>query len=194
MHRVHVEAHGLASEERSVEAQAGSTLLVAFTLRRGAARAPEAAPPAAASTPPSSSDSDEPGERGGAGTRTTVVLSGAALTLVSLGLGTGFLIDARATSDRVGRIGRVLHGAEGPAACAGASPPPDCSTLKDAVDHERRARERADIFFTAAVVTAAGSLGAWLLIPDDSPEPLNAARITPWATPSSGGLFVEGRY
>jgi len=187
-HRVRAEAAGFRAEERVVEVAAGATLDVPFSLVRDlsvpvAVVAPAAPPKAAPAA-----------ERHTATVRTTVVLSGAALTLVALGVGTGFFFDAQSKHDRVNDLGLVLRQNVGPLACSSGSPPPDCAALADAVDDEQRARDRADVAFTAAGITAGATAIAWLLLPDDAVKAAGAARATPWFTSSAAGIAVRGRY
>lgn len=186
-HRVRAELVGFRPEERVVDVAAGATLAVGFSLLR------EQGVPAAAVAPAAAAHSATP-ERRTASVRTTVVLSGAAVTLVGLGLGTGFFLDARAKNDRVNSLGFVLRENVGPLACSSASPPSDCAALADAVHDEQRARDRADVAFTAAGIVAGATIVAWLLIPDDAEEAGGAARVTPWFTASGTGVSVEGTY
>jgi hypothetical protein len=122
-----------------------------------------------------------------------VVISGAALSLIGLGVGTGFTMDARATSDRIGRIGRALALGAGRSACAGASPPPDCQNLSDEVEHEKSARLGADVAFTASALMGLATVAAWLVIPDEQREAAST-RVLPLVAPSVAGLAVSGRY
>jgi len=187
-HRVRAELVGFRPEERVVEVAAGATLAVGFSLVR------EQGAPVAAAVPAAAAHSTTAPERRTASVRTTVVLSGAAVTLVGLGIGTGFFLDARAKSERVNSLGLVLRENVGPAACSSPAPPPDCAALSDAVHDEQRARDRADVAFTAAGIVAGATIVAWLLIPDDAEESAGAARVAPWFTSTARGVSVQGRY
>jgi hypothetical protein len=121
------------------------------------------------------------------------VISGASLSLIALGVGTGFFLDARATTDRIGRIGRALDLGAGRSACSEAAPPADCQNLTDAVEHERGARKAADIAFTASALLGLATAAAWLVIPEERGDAAST-RVLPVAAPSFAGLAVSGRY
>lgn len=188
-HRVRAELQGFDGEERAIEVTAGASLTVSFLLGRSHDAAPGHALPA---SPVPAPLAPQPPERSTATARTTIVISGAALTLIALGVGSGFYLDARASSDRVGRIGRALELGPGRSACSQASPPPDCENLADEVEHERSARQGAGVAYTAAALLGAATLAAWLVIPDESEGP--SARVLPAVTPSFAGLAISGRY
>jgi hypothetical protein len=189
-HRVRAELQGFDGEERAIEVTAGASLTVSFLLGRSHDATPGHAPSPALPVP--ASLPAQPPERRAATVRSTVVISGAALTLIGLGVGTGFYLDARATSDRVGRIGRALELGRGRSACSQSSPPPDCENLADEVEHERSARQGAGIAYTASALLGAATVAAWLIIPDESEG--RSARVLPVATPSFAGLAISGRY
>jgi hypothetical protein len=186
-HRVRAELQGFDGEERAIEVAAGASLTVSFLLGRSQDVTPSGPTPAVAAPQPNAP------ERRTADIRTTVVISGAALSLIGLGVGAGFHLDGRATSDRIGRIGRALELGPGRAACSEASPPPDCQSLRDAVEQERGARKGANIAFTASALLGLATVAAWLVIPDEHGGS-SSARVTPAVAPSFAGLAVTGRY
>jgi hypothetical protein len=188
-HRVRAELQGFDGDERTIEVAAGASLTVSFLLGRSEAASASAPAPAAASVAPQPSSA----ERRTADLRTTVVISGAALSLIGLGVGTGFHLDARGTSDRIGRIGRALSLGPGRAACSESAPPPDCQNLRDEVEHEKGARRGAELAFTASALVGLATVAAWLVIPDERGEGASA-RVLPVTTPSFAGLAVTGRY
>jgi hypothetical protein len=188
-HRVRAELQGFDGEERTVEVVAGASLTVSFLLGRTEEAAPSPSPPLVGF------DAKGPSapERRSAGLRTTVVISGAALSLIGLGVGTGFHLDARGTSDRIGRIGRALELGPGRAVCSESLPPPDCEKLRDEVAHEKSARKGASIAFTASALVGLATVAAWLVIPDEHDKGVSA-RIAPVVAPSFAGLAATGRY
>jgi hypothetical protein len=187
-HRVRAELQGFEGDERTIEVAAGASLTVSFLLGRSQDASPSASVPAVPVTPQPSSP-----ERRTADLRTTVVISGAALSLIGLGVGTGFHLDARATSDRIGRIGRALSLGPGRAACSESAPPPDCQSLRDEVEHLRGARRGAEVAYTVSALVGLATVAAWLVIPDERGEG-SSARVLPVAAPSFAGLAVTGRY
>jgi hypothetical protein len=187
-HRVRAELSGFDAEERTIDVTPGASLTVSFLLGRShEVTRGHASPPVAPAPAPVG-----PAERRSATLRTTVVISGAALTLIGVGVGTGLYLDARSTSDRIGRIGRALELGSARAVCSGASPPPDCAQLSDEVAHEKSARKGAGFAYSASALIGVATVVAWLAIPDDK-EGTNA-RIVPVAAPSFAGLSVSGRY
>jgi hypothetical protein len=188
-HRVRAELQGFDDEERAIEVVAGASLTVSFLLGRSAdAEASSQSPVLGVEAPKPSAS-----ERRTAGLRTTVVVSGAALSLIGLGVGTGFHLDARATSDRIGRIGRALELGPGRAVCSESSPPPDCQSLRDEVAHEKGARKGANVAFTASALLGLATVAAWLLIPDERHQG-STTLVGPVFAPSFAGLAAAGRY
>lgn len=190
-HRVRAKLQGFDGEERGIDVKAGASLTVSFLL--GRSREGDAAQVPSAATPQPVAPPVDHAERRTADLRTTVVIAGSALTLVGLGVGTGFYLDTRATSDRIGRIGRALELGAGRAACSDTSPPPDCQNLSDAVEHEKGSRKGAEVAFTASALVGLATVAAWLVIPEEHAERASA-RVTPVASPSFAGLAISGRY
>jgi hypothetical protein len=184
-HRVRAELQGFDGDERTIDVSSGATLTVSFLLGRSHDAPP--AQPAGPAPPP------KPRERHSADIRTTVVISGASLSLIALGVGSGFFLDARAATDRVGRIGRALELGSGRAACSDPSPPTDCRNLADAVEREKGSRKAADVAFTASAAIGLATLAAWLVIPEERTEAA-VTRVMPVASPSFAGVALSGRY
>jgi hypothetical protein len=189
-HRVRAELLGFRPEEREVEVAAGASIVVSFPLARDAAPVQ----PSTAATPGPAAPPNVVSDRRTATLRTTVVVSGAALTLVATGVGAGFAFDADATRGRIDRVSRLLRERSDPSACAAENAPPDCKTLADEVDHERRARELSDVFFAASAITSLATVAAWFLLPDDAPESKGGARVMPWVSSASAGVSLTGSY
>jgi hypothetical protein len=188
-HRVRAELQGFDGEERGIEVVAGASLTVSFLL----GRSQEALPPVPVPFPGVDAAKPSASERRTASLRTTVVISGAALALIGLGVGTGFHLDARATSDRIGRIGRALELGPGRAVCSEGSPPPDCEKLRDEAAGEKGARKGANIAFTASALLGLATVAAWLVIPDEQGKGASA-KVGPIVAPSFAGLVATGRY
>jgi hypothetical protein len=194
-HLLRARMAGYEEEERAVTAEAGGTLNVTITLPTATpTAAPVAAPTArpAEAAPrapvPAAPKSPAPAERG-TEPRTIVVLSGAAASLVVLGIGAYFSLDADAARDDASRLGSNVHGSTLPACGTGVATSA-CADLRAAVDREQRSRDRADVALATGALLGAVTLGAWLAIPDIVSS--NRARIkaTTWVESQSTGVAV----
>jgi hypothetical protein len=104
-HFVRAHLSGFRDEERSITAEPGSALGLAISLAALAAGPrPKSAPRPAAAAP-------APGQAAAKGMepRTIVVLSGAAASLLALGVGVGFALDAGAAHDEASHQGEVAN-------------------------------------------------------------------------------------
>ncbi len=190
-HRVRARLVAFEPEERVVNVAAGEAIGVSFDLDTPAR--PEAPVAPAVETAPSPAQTPPQRDRESADLRTTVAISGGVLTLVGVGLGTGFLLDARASSDRVDRIARAVRDAGG-SACGSGSEPQDCESLRAEVDHENDARARAGVFFTAGAAVGLATVAAWLLLPNDAAPAGARLSVSPTLGRSIAGLTLAGRY
>jgi hypothetical protein len=196
-HLLRARLSGYQEEERAVTAEAGGTLNVTITLA-GATASPAPAPalaarPAQTAAPaPGRVPATAPAARG-TEPRTIVLLSGAAASLVVLGVGAYFSLDADAARDDASRLGSSVHRSTVPA-CAQGSGSPDCTALKSAVDREQQSRNRADIALATGALLGAATLGAWLLIPDLTRSERAELKATPWFTGQASGVAVRGAY
>jgi hypothetical protein len=198
-HLLRARLAGYQDEERAVTAEAGGTLSVTITLSAAspspapvavpAARAAETAPAAPA---PGRARRAAPPARG-IEPRTIVLISGAAVSLVALGVGAYFSLDADAARDDASKLGSTLHQSAVPGCGAGASSP-DCSALRAAVEREERSRDRADAALVTGALLGAASLGAWLLIPDIARAGRARIKAAPWVAGHASGVAVLGAY
>ncbi len=184
-HRVRASLSGFQDEERVVQAEAGGSLRVSLALvSQKAALAPL---PAAPSAPAPAAES------GGIEPRTIVLLAGAGLSFVALGVGVAFTLDANSTHERAAKVGRSIH--ESPAGSCVNPMTPDCTSLTDLVAREQNSRDAADIALGTGALIGAATLTAWLLIPD-SQRSRGAARVRalPWLDRSVSGIALSGAY
>lgn len=202
-HRVRARLPGFLEEEREVDVGAGGTLDVALALKPVPARTATGAPakPREPSLQAASREASVPAVRDeprALQPRTIVLLSGAALTLVGLGVGFGFTLDAAAAGDRAADLRTSLAAAGG--GCDADSLASDCTKLHDAVDREDLGREIAGAAFAAAGIASAATLAAWFIVPDRKTEhglaPANRTtwRAAPMLSDSVRGLALFGTY
>jgi len=164
-HRVRARLPGFQSDERSVVAEPGGTLSVALTLSQLPAVAPVASVAGRPAEPTPSAHPavlPEPGMQ----PRTVVLLSGAGLSAVALGIGLGFAIDANAAHENAAELGNRIH-QSGEGSCARAASA-DCLALTDEVSRQQNSHDAAQFALIASGGIAAATLAAWLLIPDVS--------------------------
>jgi PEGA domain len=196
-HLVRAQLAGFAAEERSITAEAGGSIGVTFILT-ALPRAGAAAPLAAASVtlhspaPPGPAPL-EPAPARGMEPRTIVLISGAAMSLVALGIGVGFSIDADSARDDASRLGAAAH-LSGAGTCYSTTTTPACVALHDAVDHQNRSRDAADIALATGGLIGAATLGAWLLIPDITRSTAGSVAASPWVATRGCGIMLSGTY
>jgi len=189
-HRVLVRLAGYPPVERLLTVEAGGTMALRVDLtvvEEGApgpapatpARAAVQAPVAPAATPATVSP-----ERG-FGARGAVVLTGAALTAVGLGVGVGFSLSAEAArrdaDDLAGACDRDPGGAA-------------CTRLDAALDDEDQRRDVAALSFVLAAATSAATLSAFLLLPDAKPNQSPPLGASAFVSTDALGVSVTGRY
>jgi hypothetical protein len=187
-HVIRAHLSGFQDAERPITAEPGSTLGVSMTL---AALPPKTAAPtvvAAASGPAPARTEPQRGMQ----PRTIVVIAGAAASLVALGVGVGFAVDAAAAHDSASRSGEAAN--QGGGGCVAQSTSPDCVALKDAVDRENRSRDRADALLMTGAILGGATIGAWLLIPDLNSKNVGSLRAQPWVSREASGVSFTGTY
>jgi hypothetical protein len=148
---------------------------------------------------PGGSDGSSAQENGGvdrssSSAKTIVLVSGAALTAVALGVGIGFAIDAGNSNDKEEELGAEVEQKLGPGGCAGSSDPL-CSELGDTVDRTDRSRTLRTVGFIGAGVFAAATVATYFLWQDDQPQASSAKRLQLY--PMLGqtkGLAVTGTF
>jgi hypothetical protein len=198
-HLVKARLSGFLDEDRSVVADPGGSLNVTFALTpvaRGSAAAPVPRGAAPASAPPLSARPAAPGapaRETATEPRTIVVISGAAASVIALGVGIGFTLDAGAARDRASKLGASVHTSSG-AACGPGASLPDCVSLRDAVDHEHRSRDGADIALMTGAILGVSTLAAWLIIPDLARSEVGVLRASPWVGRGGSGVALTGAY
>lgn len=191
-HRVRARLAGFEEEERSITAEAGSSIGVTFTLTPIRTAPPPPAAPAAGAARGSRAPSRPLAPKHGTEPRTIVVIAGAGASLVALGVGVGFALDAEAAKSDASRLGAAAN--QGAAVCLESSTVPACRSLYRAVNREKRSRDVADIAVTAGALAGAATLAAWLLIPDLTRSELGSLRAEPWVGLRGSGLALTGSY
>jgi len=191
-HRVRARLVGFRDDERSVVAEAGGSLGVTLVLESAAAVLPVAAVAAAPAAERPAETAPAP-RSGGIQPRTIALVAGSGLSLVALGIGVGFTLDASAARDDAKSVGARIHRSSA-GGCANAELP-DCRELRELVDHEQQSRHTADIALMTAASVEAATLLAWLLIPElGAPSQAGSLRALPVAGPSYSGVLVSGAY
>jgi hypothetical protein len=191
MHRVRVRQSGYEEEERIVDAEAGGSISVTFSLLP--LRALSAVPPTSAASTAGAGSSPGPSRPRSLEPRTIVLFAGTGLALVALGVGVGFTLDANSAREDASKLGRSIHLSP----VGGCSDPtlPDCQELEQLIRRQHQSRDAADIALGTGAVLAAATLGAWLLIPDRARSASSAQfRAAPWVSPGSSGVAFSGRY
>ncbi|HEY3496446.1 MAG TPA: PEGA domain-containing protein [Polyangiaceae bacterium] len=192
--RIRARARGYADREVVVAVQAGDSAQVRLELQTaapaspaGAALPPEAQRPVPSDSPPRATDGR------GVEPRTIVVLSGAVLSLVGIGIGAGFTLHADAADDEASDLAARLR-ASG-TTCAAGSSSADCEALADAVDRGEQSREIASAAFLGGAIASAATLCLWLVLPEYEAHPAANLRVLPQVSSASGlGLSVSGAY
>jgi hypothetical protein len=192
-HLVRAHLAGFETEERSITAEAGASIGVTFTLTPARAAAPP--PRAAAGAEPASArrSGSSRAAKHGLEPRTVTVLAGAGASLVALGIGVGFALDAGSARSDASRLGPAANEA-GPGACSSASASGDCAALRAAVDHEKRSRDIADVGLTTGAVLGGATLVAWLLIPDLTRSEVGSLKAVPFVGRGASGMVLTGSY
>ncbi|HEV8550615.1 MAG TPA: PEGA domain-containing protein [Polyangiaceae bacterium] len=190
-HRVRARLSGFHDDERSVTAEAAGSLSVSLALTPLPAPSPAAvaATPAERAAAPSAVAHPE---ANGIEPRTIVVLAGTGLSLVALGIGLGFTLDANSTHERAQAVSDEVRANQG--GCQAASTP-DCQSLASLVDHTQKSRDVADIALGTGAALGAATLAAWLLIPDAASNPTSGSlRALPSVGRGFAGVSFTGAY
>lgn len=168
-HVVHVQPSGAPRITRELSIEPGVVYRLALS------SAPPLSTPGAASAPAPDpvqaspqSDRNRPLE-----TRFVVVAGEAALTLVALGLGTMFGLQANSSRDRADELRTRINAGGDPVRVAQGSMcdptytarPPECAELSDAVDDTNALVTRSTVAFIVAGGLAATSVATYLLWP-----------------------------
>jgi len=192
-HRVRARQSGYRDEERTVVAEANGALSVSLVLENAMAAVPVvavAAPPLAAKPPAEPATATH---SGGIEPRTIALIAGSGLSLVALGIGVGFTLDASAAHSDAKSLGVSIH--RSPAGGCADAASPDCQELRTLVDHEQQSRHAADIALVTAASVEAATLVAWLLIPDlGTAKQAGNLRALPVVGQAYSGVLLAGTY
>ncbi len=196
-HRLVVRAKGYRAHEETLSLDAGGSRQLDIKLEPerttaaasptpGAATSP-AEKPAATSAPPAPARTAPAYERpAGPEPRTILVVTGGSLTLVGLGIGVAFMLDASNAADGTDaqRVNASGCGVDDPAG--------RCQRYQESIDREKRGRSIANIAFLASGIVGAVTAGLWLVLPEREAE--HVAMLRPWLERSAGGMALTGNY
>lgn len=192
-HTIEARAEGFETKREKVVAVKGGDRRLAFRLQKAKAPAggeggaapvptgPEQGPP-----PGGAASADKPDE---SSAKTTFLITGAGLTVLSLGVGIGFGLDSRAATDDAEALSSKL-GANG---CSGSTSGADCASLQEKRDRANRNANIATIGFVGAGVFGAATAAIWLAWPDAKPTSVRAVQVTP-VLGAGSGLAVRGEF
>jgi hypothetical protein len=156
---------------------------------------PAAALPVAPSAQPSSSPVIDAGPHPPA----SVFIVGGALTLVAVGIGIGYSLDASSArseadglAEQTARTGEPSDvAAKRECAPASGTPPAACAELRDTLDHANRSQNIALGSFIAGGVLAAGTVATYFLWPKGTSGSDHArVRVAPWVDKGSAGSSI----
>ncbi|HEX5101895.1 MAG TPA: PEGA domain-containing protein, partial [Polyangiaceae bacterium] len=185
-HRVRAHLTGFEAQERIVNAEAGGAVSLSLTLEHAPAPAVAAAPVA---PPPR----DEAPPSHGVEPRTLALVAGSSLSLVALGIGVGFALDANAAREDAKSLGKKIHAS--PAGGCIAPELPECQELRTLVNRQGDSRHAADIALVTAAAVEGATLLAWLVIPSLAPtKKAGGLRAVPLLGRSSSGILLTGAY
>jgi len=186
-HRVRARLSGFQDEERVVNAEAGGTLKVSMTLEHAPAALAVAAPAVAAPR------EEAPPPSHGIEPRTVALIAGSGLSLVALGIGVGFTLDASAARDDAKSLGKKIHA--GPSGGCADPALPECQELLTLVNRQGDSRHAADVALVTAAAIEGATLIAWILIPDLRPtRKAGKLRMLPMVGRHSSGVLLTGAY
>lgn len=185
-HRVRARLSGFQDQERVVIAEAGGAVKVSMTL--------EHATPAIAATPVVAAPREEaPPPSHGIEPRTVALIAGSGLSLVALGIGVGFTLDASAARDDAKSLGKKIHA--GPSGGCADPALPECQELLTLVNRQGDSRHAADVALVTGAAIEGATLLAWLLIPDLAPaRKAGELRALPLVGRHSSGILLTGAY
>jgi hypothetical protein len=187
-HRVGARLSGFQDQERLVLAEAGGDVNVSLTLEHAPTPALEATPIA----PPPPREEAPPPARG-VEPRTVVLVAGTGLSLVALGIGVGFTLDASAAQDDAKSLGKKIHA--GPSGGCVDPELPECQELRQLVNRQGDSRHAADVALVTAAAVEGATLLAWLLIPELGPaKRAGTLRAFPIVGRASSGIVLTGAY
>jgi hypothetical protein len=103
------------------------------------------------------------------------------VAVASLAGGIGFGAASKSEGNDAQSAGSGLA----PAACAGASPPAACGTLKSDLDSQNHDHTVSTVLYVGAGVFAVGALASWFLLPKT--EASSRAAVVPMVGPGVAG-------
>jgi hypothetical protein len=132
--------------------------------------------------------------------RTVVLLGGAALTIVGLGIGTAFAVKTGNDIDQYDTAFALKSSVAGPSpsacvtAAAGSPSAAACSNLRDKADQIDRDRMARNVSFIAAGVVGAATVATFFLWRPKRDAKAAAVAIIPSVGPHQRGIEIVGRF
>lgn len=131
----------------------------------------------------------------GVSPKTIALISGAALTAVSLGVGIGFQLRASSAQSDADDLAKKAR-AELNGNCPSGSATPTCSELESALDRRDESQTIRNVGFVAAGTFAVATVATYLLWPEPKKEAGKRRALSPSATlgPNSAALSLSGTF
>jgi hypothetical protein len=130
--------------------------------------------------------------------KTVVLLGESALTLIAIGVGTGYFIAWHsANSDAVDlrkQVALEAPSSDGP--CSLSKPPAACGPLRQRVDDSIHDAKVLNVLMPTTAVLAAVTIGTYLLWPDSkAAQPATAGlSVSPWVGETTKGAVLQGAF
>ncbi len=200
-HHLDFSLPGMRPAKRDIVAGRGATERVIVSLTAASSSAPGALPMASAAGSPASVPLEGDVQLVAAppaalSTRTWVLMSGSALTLVGLGVGAGFSLDARSASKRADVLRAQVQGSTGSdSGCSGVESA-TCHELQQASDRNHSSSTIATIGWLVGGASAVGTGLTFLLWQPKSQSSAQRRRVTltPQLSPTHPGLLLSGHF
>jgi hypothetical protein len=120
-----------------------------------------------------------------------VIAAGIATSVMAIGAGIGFAVASNAKADEAERQRAALD-SQGSSACVTTSPAEECREIESTVVEQRMFRTLSIVSFIVGGAVGAGTAVYALTAPRSKGS--RAVRALPFATASSGGVVITGRW
>jgi hypothetical protein len=179
-------------DRRDLKVAGGSSYALTFKLGQAAPTVvssgltTDPTPPAGQPQPPPSGSSDD--EHGWTARHSAIAAIGGGLSLLALGSGIAFRVDAGNKQDRVDQLK-----AEAGGRCPVGSDATVCRDLKGTAESRNSSASLSNISFVATGVIVAATATALYLLPRSTGGSQHAV-VVPAVAPGFGGLFLKGAF
>lgn len=136
-------------------------------------------------------DPTENGTDEGVPPKTIALIAGGAVTLIGLGVGIGFMLDASSAESDAEDLRKRAIAEVGPGGCAGSSAAV-CRDLQDANDHADSSGTLSTVGFIGAGVAGAATIAIYFLWPEEKRQ--STVRVAPSIGRRDAGLSILGRF